>query len=105
MLEHSVYTVAAPEAAASILWRDSAFAANAAEAMRISARELLSTGIIDGIIPEPVGGAHRAPLLMAGHLQTTLKEHLRELKQFALPELLEMRYQKFRSIGRFAHLG
>src|SRR5579872_3271791 len=60
MLEHSVYTVAAPEAAASILWRDSAFAPDAARAMRISARELLSTGIIDGIVPEPVGGAHRA---------------------------------------------
>lgn len=105
MLEHSVYTVAAPEAAASILWRDSAFAANAAEAMRISARELLSTGIIDGIIPEPVGGAHRAPLLMASHLQAALKEHLRELKQLALSELIEMRYQKFRAIGRFARLG
>lgn len=104
MLEHSVYTVAAPEAAASILWRDSSFAPIAAEAMRISARELLSTGIIDGIVPEPVGGAHRGPLLMASHLQIALKEHLHELKRFALPELLETRYQKFRSIGRFTRL-
>ena len=105
MLEHSVYTVAAPEAAASILWRDSAFAPNAAEAMRISARELLSTGIIDGIVPEPVGGAHRAPLLVASHLQVALKEHLHALQQLAPPQLLETRYQKFRSIGRFARLG
>lgn len=105
MLEYSVYTVAAPEAAASILWRDSAFAPNAAEAMRISARELLPTGIIDGIIPEPVGGAHRAPMLVASHLQAALKEHLHALKQLPPPELLEMRYQKFRAIGRFARLG
>ncbi len=105
MLEHSVYTVAAPEAAASILWRDSAFAPNAAEAMRISARELLPTGMIDGIVPEPVGGAHRAPVLVASHLQVALKEHLHALKQLPPPELLEMRYQKFRAIGRFARLG
>jgi len=105
MLEHSIYTVAAPEAAASILWRDSAFAPDAARAMRISARELLSTGIIDGIVPEPVGGAHRAPTLMADHLQVALKEHLHVLKQLSPPELLERRYQKFRAIGRFACLG
>ncbi len=105
MLEHSIYTVAAPEAAASILWRDSAFAPDAARAMRISASELLSTGIIDGIVPEPVGGAHRAPTLMADHLQVALKEHLHVLKQLSPPELLERRYQKFRAIGRFACLG
>jgi len=76
MLEHSVYTVAAPEAAASILWRDNTFAPQAAEAMRISAREALATQIIDGLIPEPVGGAHRNPVLTASHLQTALKKHL-----------------------------
>ena len=105
MLEHSVYTVAAPEAAASILWRDSAFAPDAAEAMRITARELLTTGIIDDIIPEPVGGAHRAPMLVASHLQMALKEHLHTLQQYTPPKLLETRYQKFRTIGRFARLG
>jgi len=101
MLEHSVYTVAAPEAAASILWRDNAFAPQAAEAMRISAREVLATQIIDGLIPEPVGGAHRDPALAASHLQTALKEHLWDLSQYTPAKLIEMRYQKFRSIGRF----
>lgn len=105
MLRYSIYTVAAPEAAASILWRDSALAASAAEAMRISARDLLSTGIIDGIIPEPVGGAHRAPTLMASHLQAALKEHLHALKQLSPSALMAMRYQKFRAIGRYARLG
>src|SRR5712692_8573065 len=76
MLEHSVYTVAAPEAAASILWRDNTFAPQPAEAMRISPREALATQIIDGLIPEPVGGAHRNPVLTASHLQTALKKHL-----------------------------
>lgn len=103
MLEHSIYTVAAPEAAASILWRDSSFAPLAAEAMRISARELLSTGMIDGLVSEPVGGAHRSPTLAASHLQTALKEHLYALKQYSSEELREKRYQKFRNIGHFAH--
>lgn len=103
MLEHSVYTAAAPEAAASILWHDNAFAPQAAEAMRISAREVLTTQIIDGLIPEPVGGAHRNPVLAASHLQTALKEHLSALKQYRPEQLIEMRYRKFRSIGHFGH--
>ncbi len=101
MLEHSVYTVAAPEAAASILWRDNTFAPQAAEAMRISAREVLATQIIDGLIPEPIGGAHRNPVLAASHLQTALKEHLWALTQYSSEQLIEMRYQKFRTIGHF----
>ncbi|HXR65364.1 MAG TPA: acetyl-CoA carboxylase carboxyltransferase subunit alpha [Ktedonobacteraceae bacterium] len=99
MLAHSVYTVAAPEAAASILWRDNTFAHRAAEAMRISAREVLATQIIDGLVPEPIGGAHRNAVLAARHLQTALKEHLSELKGYSPEQLIEMRYQKFRSIG------
>jgi acetyl-CoA carboxylase carboxyl transferase subunit alpha len=101
MLEHSVYTVAAPEAAASILWRDNAFAPQAAEAMRISAREVLATQIIDGLISEPVGGAHRNPVLAASYLQTALKEHLCDLAQYTPAKLIEMRYQKFKAIGNF----
>ena len=101
MLAHSVYTVAAPEAAASILWRDNGFAHRAAEAMRISAREVLETHIIDGLIPEPVGGAHRNPVLAASHMQTALKEHLSDLKRYPPAKLIEMRYQKYRNIGHF----
>jgi acetyl-CoA carboxylase carboxyl transferase subunit alpha len=103
MLEHSVYTVAAPEAAASILWRDNAFAPQAAEAMRISAREVLETQMIDGIIPEPVGGAHRNPVLAATYLQAALKEHLWDLTQYPPEKLVEMRYHKFRDMGKFFH--
>ena len=61
MLEHAIYTVASPEAAASILWRDSSRAQDAATSMKITAQDLLKFGIIDGIVPEPVGGAHRDP--------------------------------------------
>lgn len=99
MLEHSVYTVAAPEAAASILWRSNTFAPQAAEAMRISARELVATEIIDGLIPEPIGGAHRDARLAAIHLQNALEEHLDSLKKYSTRNLLETRYQKFRAIG------
>lgn len=105
MMEHSVYTVAAPEAAASILWRDNTFAPQAAEAMRISARDVLATGIIDELVLEPVGGAHRNPLLAASHLQTALQEHLLALKGMSPEQLIEKRYHKFRSIGHFGRAG
>lgn len=102
MQEHSVYTVAAPEAAASILWRDKSFAQAAANAMRINAQELMVTQIIDGIIPEPLGGAHRDYDQAASYLRDALQEHLNDLEQMEPSELLEKRYQKFRAIGRFA---
>ena len=102
MQEHSVYTVASPEAAASILWRDKSFAQEAANAMRISAQELIATQIIDSVIPEPLGGAHRDYTLAAGYLKYALQEHLNDLGHIPLPELLESRYQKFRAIGKFA---
>ncbi len=101
ILEHSVYTVAAPEAAASILWHDTAFAPEAAQAMCLSAREVLATRIIDELIPEPVGGAHHNPTLAAHNIQIALKKHLRDLTQYAPEKLIETRYQKFRAIGRF----
>jgi acetyl-CoA carboxylase carboxyl transferase subunit alpha len=104
MLEHSVYTVAAPEAAASILWRDKAYAHEAANAMRISARELLETGIIDEVIVEPVGGAHHNHQLAATYLKESLIKHLNELGQSPFTEILEERYHKYRTIGTFSHL-
>lgn len=103
MLEHSIYTVAAPEAAASILWRDTAFAPQAAEAMRISARELVATQIIDEIIPEPMGGAHHDYAVSACNLQHALYRHITDLKQLSPEELLAKRYQKFRTFGPFTH--
>lgn len=104
MLEHSVYTVAAPEAAASILWRDKSFAPAAAEAMRISAHELVETNIIDELVPEPVGGAHHNYSLAAGYLKEMLLKHLDELERYPVDELLERRYQKYRAIGSFVRL-
>lgn len=99
MLEHSVYTVAAPEAAASILWHDKTLAPLAAEAMRISAREVFATQIIDDVVPEPPGGAHRDPVHAACYLRTALREHLWDLTQYSPEKLISMRYQKFRTIG------
>ncbi|MGH2481537.1 MAG: acetyl-CoA carboxylase carboxyl transferase subunit alpha, partial [Ktedonobacteraceae bacterium] len=104
MQEYSVYTVAAPEAAASILWRDTSFAQAAADAMRISARELVATRIIDGVVSEPSGGAHRDYVQAAGYLKAALQEHLNYLGQLPTSELLERRYQKFRAIGKFSRI-
>jgi acetyl-CoA carboxylase carboxyl transferase subunit alpha len=101
MLEHSIYTVAMPEASASILWRDKVFAPQAAEAMRISAKELKQIDLVDELIPEPLGGAHHNYRLAADNLKATLLRNLAELKIQPLDVLLERRYQKFRNIGKF----
>ncbi|HYX49255.1 MAG TPA: acetyl-CoA carboxylase carboxyltransferase subunit alpha [Ktedonobacteraceae bacterium] len=101
MLENSIYTVAMPEASASIMWRDKAFAPQAAEAMRISAKELKELDLIDEVIPEPLGGAHHNYLLTADNLKAALLKNLAELRVLPMDELLERRYQKFRNIGKF----
>lgn len=101
MQEYSIYTVAAPEAAATILWRDNTFAPEAAEAMQISAHEVLTTQIIDSVVSEPVGGAHHNFPLAACYLQAALKEHLEDLTRYSPDMLIKMRYQKFRRIGCF----
>lgn len=100
MLEYSIYSVAPPEAAASILWRDNAFAPQAAEGMRISARELKTLNLIDAVIPEPLGGTHHDHRRAAETLKETLIRELSALKHVPLDELLEKRYQKFRVIGK-----
>jgi acetyl-CoA carboxylase carboxyl transferase subunit alpha len=99
MLQYSIYSVAAPEAVSSILWRDSAHAQYAANAMRISASEVLELGLIDEVLPEPVGGAHRNYHAMTTTLKEGIFRHLTELKQIPIDALLEKRYQKFRSVG------
>lgn len=99
MLEHSIYTVAAPEAAASILWRSTTFAPQAAEAMRISARELLLTQIIDDLVTEPVGGAHQNHQMAEASLKRALLTHLNQLQQYTRLELVEKRYRKYREFG------
>ncbi len=101
MLEFSIYSVAPPEAAANILWRDTAFAPQAAGAMRISARELKEIELIDALIREPLGGAHHNYRAAADNLKEALVQQLTDLQRFSIEELIEMRYQKFRNIGKF----
>jgi acetyl-CoA carboxylase carboxyl transferase subunit alpha len=101
MLEFSIYSVAPPEAAANILWRDTAFAPQAAEAMQISARELKQIELIDELIAEPLGGAHRNYQAAADNLKEALVKQLASIRRFPIDELVEMRYQKFRNIGKF----
>lgn len=99
MLENAVYTVAAPEAAASIIWRDNAFAPDAAQAMKITAPELLKLGVIDSIIPEPLGGAHRDFQAVADNVKEAILSELQPLMRMSTEEMLEQRYQRFRVIG------
>lgn len=99
MLENAVYTVAAPEAAASIIWRDNAFAPDAAQAMKITAPELLKLGVIDNIIPEPLGGAHRDFQAVADNVKEAILSELKPLMQMSTEEMLDHRYQRFRVIG------
>jgi acetyl-CoA carboxylase carboxyl transferase beta subunit/acetyl-CoA carboxylase carboxyl transferase alpha subunit len=102
MLEHSIYTVASPEAAAAILWRDNKLAPQAAAAMRITALDLLELGVIDGIVPEPVGGAHLDHTTMGRFLAEQLHHVLVELVNIPISELLEQRHAKFRQFGHFS---
>jgi len=99
MLENSIYTVASPEAAASILWSNSSFAPQAAEAMKITAASLLELGLIDRIVPEPLGGAHRDPRTTADALRTVLSEELTRLLSLPTDTLVEQRYARLRAIG------
>lgn len=101
MLEHSVYSVASPEASASILWRDSGRAPDAASAMRITAHDLLDLGIVDEVIPEPAGGAHTSRNATIAALRQRLKVHLAELQALDTVTMLEQRYAKYRAIGRY----
>jgi acetyl-CoA carboxylase carboxyl transferase subunit beta len=100
MLEHAIYSVIAPEGAAAILWRDPTKAAQVAEALKITAADLLRLGIIDAIVPEPPGGAHTDPELAARHLRTALVRAMRALHGVRVPVLLRRRAQKYRHIGR-----
>ena len=101
MLEHAVYSVISPEGCAAILWKDAAKAPEAAELMRITAPELLRLGVIDGIVPEPPGGAHRDWETTAANLRQALRAELAALGGKTAEALVEERYDKFRRIGVF----
>jgi acetyl-CoA carboxylase carboxyl transferase subunit alpha len=101
MLEYAIYSVISPEGCAAILFGDAAKAPEAAESMRITAPDLLRLGVIDGIVPEPAGGAHRDWEGAAGNLREALREHLRPLAAMSPDDLVADRYEKFRKIGAF----
>jgi acetyl-CoA carboxylase carboxyl transferase subunit alpha len=101
LMENSVYSVISPEGCASIVWRDAAKAELAAEALKITARELVDMDLVDGVVPEPEGGAHVDHELAAQLLDGELFRALTELSAIPLPELLERRYQRFRRMGQF----
>jgi acetyl-CoA carboxylase carboxyl transferase subunit alpha len=101
MFEHSVYTVASPEACAAILWKDASRSSEAAEALKITSWDLKKLGILDELLTEPVGGAHSAPLAASETLKQALKRNLDELSRLSPQELRQLRYQKFRQIGVF----
>ena len=100
MLEHAIYTVASPEAAASILWRDSARAIDAATSMKITAQDLAQLKVIDSIIPEPVGGAHRDPELAIATMGDAISAALVEFDGRSPVEIRQQRHERFLEIGR-----
>ena len=101
LLEHAYYTVISPEGCASILYRDAARAADAANALKITAPDLLKLGIIDGEIKEPIGGAHTDHKAMAETLKATILDSLKELSKMSEKQLKTDRYNKFRRMGAF----
>ncbi|EJL43494.1 acetyl-coenzyme A carboxylase carboxyl transferase subunit alpha [Brevibacillus agri] len=104
MLENSYYSVIAPESAAAILWRDSSLGMRAAETMKITAPDLLALGVIDGIIDEPFGGAHRDLIAQATSVKAVISEQLEQLGRLSPDELVQDRYEKFKRIGEYASL-
>jgi len=101
MLEHAVYSVISPEGCAAILWNDSAKAKEAAEAMKITAPDLLRLGVIDEVISEPLGGAHRDPPKMIDAVKRAVVHQLEKLDGQPIEEITEQRYRKFRRMGVF----
>lgn len=102
MLEHSVYAVISPEGCAAILWSDGTKGPQAAEALKPTAQDIIGLGVIDEIIHEPVGGAHRDHEATAQALGSAIRSHLAELKTMSKEELVEDRYQKFRAMTQMA---
>jgi acetyl-CoA carboxylase carboxyl transferase subunit alpha len=99
MLEHGVYSVISPEGCAAILWDDPSKVPDAASALKMTAQDLLNLGIVDDVIPEPLGGAHREPKAVTDRVAKSLTNHLFPLTEYSIPQLLAGREQKYRRIG------
>ncbi len=104
MLEHAIYSVISPEGCAAILWGDASKSSTAAAALRMTAPELLKLNVIDDIIPEPLGGAHRDLSLTAKNVSNILETYFKQLEKIPLPTLLKQREAKFRNLGSFSSL-
>lgn len=101
ILEHAYYSVISPEGCAGILWKSGEYKREAANALRLTSKDLHRLGLVDAVIPEPLGGAHRDQRLMAGNLKIYLRNALREIARVPISNLLENRYEKFRRFGVF----
>lgn len=101
ILENAYYSVISPEGCAAILWKDRAHASKAADALKLSAQDLLEYKLVDDVVPEPTGGAHYDPLLAAQNLKTSILKHLQILEKFSKTDLLNQRYNHYREIGEF----
>ncbi|NLE39420.1 MAG: acetyl-CoA carboxylase carboxyltransferase subunit alpha [Pirellulaceae bacterium] len=101
MLQHSCYSVISPEGCAGILWRSHEFKDKAAEILKLTSNDLPALGVVDDVIPEPLGGAHRNPTLAASRLKIYLRNELRRLTAMPVGDLIDARYQRFRCLGRF----
>lgn len=106
MLENSIYSVISPEGCAAILWKDGEKGKEAAaESLKLTAADLSRLGVIDEIVKEPLGGAHRDPEAMAATLKEVVERHLKDLEKMDMEELLRLRYEKFRRMGAFIDEG
>ena len=101
MLQHSIYSVISPEGCASILWKSADKAQDAAEAMRITSDKLYELGLIDEILPEPLGGAHRDAAVVAATIKNRLLSNLERLSQTSVTQLVELRYERLMRYGRY----
>jgi acetyl-CoA carboxylase carboxyl transferase subunit alpha len=101
MLEYSIYSVISPEGCAAILWKDGGKGKVAAESLKMTATDLHRLGVIDEVIKEPLGGAHRNPRKMGEDLKEAIERHLSHLERMNQDELLKLRYEKFRKMGSF----
>ena len=105
IFENSYYSVISPEGCAAILWKDSAAAPRAAEALKVSADHLEKLGVVNEIIPEPTGGAHNDPAQAASALKYVIQKHLNDLRALSLEQLIETRYERYRHLGVFEEAG
>ncbi len=102
ILENAYYSVISPEGCASILWRSAGKAPDAAEALKLTGEHLIKFGIVDEIVPEPMGGAHYDPRSVGDHLKASILTQIRRLRGVSAQRLIDMRYERFRKIGEFS---